>query len=261
VSSAGGPATRLDDYFDARRDAWDEDTWGGTLSRFTKVLDAAGWPSGRRTITDYTPRLVFGPADLGENNAAAYLDEVANSEGGYWFVDASGKVVAHDRLARANLATSTASQATISDSSADSLRYMGITVDGTSTQWIRNVVRQRRPYGSMQESRDATSVTAYGQLLDDLGSSMLRTDADVLTRTAARLAVRKDAKQRFMSVMWSPRSDSQYAKAALEIGNRVTVKRTPPGSVQYTQACFLEGVEHQVGVDGQWMVTWRLSPA
>jgi hypothetical protein len=123
------------------------------------------------------------------------------------------------------------------------------------------VIRQRRPYGSVQESRDATSVTAHGELLDDLGSSMLRSDADVATRVAARLAVRKDAKQRFTQVDWSPRDGLQYAKAALEIGNRVTVTRTPPGGVQYDQACFLEGIEHRISVDGQWIVTWRLSPA
>lgn len=74
-------------------------------------------------------------------------------------------------------------------------------------------------------------------------------------------------KLRFSSVVLSGRmTDSLWPHIlGLELGDRITVKRTPPPSGdRLIRECHIEGIRHEIalGDDKQeWITTWSLSPA
>jgi hypothetical protein len=169
-----------------------------------------------------------------------------------------GKVYCEDRRSRYVNARSTTSQATLTDDPAGTYRYETLIRDGQAQAWVRNRIVARRKFGSDLVAQD--SAYERGQA-EDLGTLMLRTEANVRALLDRRLASRKTPEDRFTQVGWTPRRGNQWALLARKISDRVTIVHTPPGGVELTRACWIEGVSHRINArTTTWSVLWRLSP-
>jgi hypothetical protein len=142
-----------------------------------------------------------------------------------------------------------------------------VQIDGNDIDFIRNMVAVAYPNGTVT-AKDATSVTAYGPQSDSVDGSTLPDTAGYIARQLAayRLRARKDPATRVPAVTVDMRGgDGLTANGptmiALDIGDRVQVKRRPNGATDpYNVACSTQGIAHNITPE-RWEVDLSLSPA
>jgi hypothetical protein len=194
-------------------------------------------------------------------NAYAYLQEIARSEDGRVYVNGAGKVVCEDRRERYTQARSTASQVTVSDSTSATSKYDRIVPDGQDAAVVRTRIVARRRFGSDLVAQ--TSATRRGQT-EDLGTLMLRDEANVQALLDRRLTARATPDTAVRMLGWSPRSNGgQWALLARHISDRVSVREHPQGvGSAVTRQYWIEGVRGSGNVRAaDWRGEWVLSPA
>lgn len=226
--------------------------------RVGRVLDDAGWSTAARVLT--TGISILTSATLVNANALGHLQAVALTENGRLFISASGGAYFQDRHQPFN---STVSNATFGDvSSNGELGYTDLTVSYDDTQ-IWNEIRSAGISGIDQVTADtATSQLHY--FTRTLGRSGLLIEDDNEASAAAGflLAQYKDPVLRIESIEITPDLDGTnlYPQAwGRELGDRVTVKRRPPGGSTISQQSFIEGVEHDLAIGVLTKARWRLS--
>lgn len=132
-----------------------------------------------------------------------------------------------------------------------------------SNREIRNEVTVTRDGGVAVTVTDSTSQTDYGVRSYSL-TTVASTDADSSTTAARILSRYKDPRLRIDGLtIASHQQPSDLLPQALgrEIGDRVTVVRTPQnvGSA-VSKEVIIEGVVHTITSD-QWLTAFNLSPA
>lgn len=236
---------------------WAEEPSG---TRAGRVLDAVDWRAADRDID--TGNTTVQAADIAGESALSHLQAVEATENGAFFVDGSGAAVFIQRHAFLTETVRTTSQATFSDAT-DDLPYADIVLS-YDDQRVINEARFTRDGGIEQVAVDTTSQTAY--LRHTLNRSGLLHTSDAEVRSAAQWVVAhyKDPATRVTAITLDPADNDDLWVQALsrEIGERVTVVRTPPGGGSpITQESIIEGVRHDIGPGMAWRTTFTLSPA
>lgn len=220
--------------------------------RVAAILDAAGWPAALRSLA--TGVSFLDPITLDKVSALEHIQQVADSESGRFFMDASGNAKFIDRHA----AYLTTSSATFGESE---ILYRDV-VFGGSDQLIYNEIICQRTDGEARSAVDATSQAAF--LTRSLSHTGLLIDNDNESENKAdfELALFKDFHPRIVALLLDGTADpgNVWPQAlGRELGDRLTVRKRPPGGgALIEQESFIEGIEHSVGV-GTWDTAVRLS--
>lgn len=231
-----------------------------TGARVGRVLTAAGWPTSDRNIET---GVVTCQATTLAQNALTELQNVADSEGGDLYVSSDGKVTFRQKYARLNASRSTTTQVTFSDDAAtvaagSAVGYTNIVRAGDG-DLIRNSVTRANVGGSAQTVTNSTSVSAYLSASDNKTDLVGETDTQALQVAQWISYLFAQWEQRVDSVDVSPASAPSVAwplMLGLELLDRVSVVRTPPGVSTITSKCFVQGIDWQ-GDPSNW--TCRLS--
>ncbi len=240
------------------------DPWTGDLSgaRIGRYLDLVAWPAADRDIG--TGVAVLQAAALAKQTVLPVMQNVELSEQGQLFMGADGKVVYRDRRWRFENTVAITSQATFGDDGTGAeLAYMDIVTDG-GAQFLRNHVIGSRQGGALVDATDSASITKFYERTDtDLSELQAATDDDVLSLVQWRVATRANPIARVTTLSIQPRHPTTgliAAVLALDIGERVTVKRRPQGvGTALSYVVLVEGISHQLDVAGNWTCTLYLS--
>jgi hypothetical protein len=232
-----------------------------TGARVGRVLDEIGWPAADRTLS--TGDTVHGPYIPDRQSAMGYMQDAETAEDGYLFIGKNGNVVLRDR----NWQWTQASVGTFSDDGSD-IPYEAITIDANSLEPLRTAVSVTYgPNDAYLKVEDSTAKTAYGPALEALSTPTL--DSSLTARSLAQYRLRawKDPATRITELTVQPRAKAATAYPvvlALELGDRITVERTPGNPVvgsQIVKSLTVQGISHSIDVDGTWLTTLYLSPA
>lgn len=235
-------------------------TFSGT--QIGAVLTKALWPSGLRAI-DAGQYVMRGEDEL-SGKALAIIQEIADSELGLFFMDASGNATFHDRARRGSNVRSTTSQARLIDTAGGTV-YQDLDPsydrDKITNEW------EVSPHsdvvgGTPQTVRDPDSVAEFF-LRSKPRQTRLASNADALAQGNQLLNETAQPNLRFDSLTVIPRNDAEWtAVLGLAVSDRVTVVREPvktaAGTV-YSRDCFIEGISWDLD-PSRMAVTFKLSP-
>jgi hypothetical protein len=228
-------------------------------ARVGRVLDEIGWPSADRDLS--TGDTVHGKYRPERSSALTYLRDVETAENGYLFLDASGKVTLRDRTWQ----WTRTSSGTFSDDGAG-LPYSDITIDANNVDVIRNVVSNTYgPNDAYLKVKDDDSVRYYGPSQETLSTPTLESSQTARALAEYWLRIAKDPSTRVIGLETKPRTNPATmfpVVLALELGDRITVERTPKGlGSQIVQDVVVQGYSHTISRELEWITSLYLSPA
>jgi hypothetical protein len=242
-------AERIAAHSAAALDGWDGDLSGARVAR---LLDRKDWPPFLRNLAAGVSML--GPASWGAGEAAmSVLQRWADTELGAFFAGKDGKLVWRSRHYALLNSASTTSQATFGDAhSAATLKYdnNGVALVRDETL-LRNPVQASRDGGVTVVVSDDAYVEKYGDRTWSAPTTEDQKDSAVRDRAIYLLARYKELGTRLADLVFTPRRDpSNLWPQALgrELGDRITVKRTPLGlNNEISTEQIIERVEHTFG--------------
>lgn len=220
--------------------------------RVANVLDDIPWPAGLRTIgTGNSTVSAVTFADDDETKALNHLlDIAATSEEGLFYVDGSGAAVfvgRHDLL----LSPYSVSQATFSDNPVGGeYGYVDLTPSYDRDHIINEWRGSRQGGTTVIVQQDAASQTKYLRRTDAF-TSWVTDDTELNYQAGWRLGRTKDPLNRVESITVKPGSNTAMWQAVLglDVGDRITVKETPPGfTVPKSGAYRIEHLDVQIPV-------------
>ncbi|WBB73227.1 hypothetical protein O7602_26665 [Micromonospora sp. WMMD1128] len=218
-------------------------------ARITRILDASGWPSADRQVATGDTTL---QATTLAGNQLTEMQLVQDTELGELYVDPVGRVVFRNRKAVLTEARSRVAQAVFGDggyAATGELPYADAK-PSTSDEGMANTVTVTREGGTAQTVLDAVSVSRYLTKTFTAQGLLLESDAEAEQYGRAVLYQFASPARRFAQVSFrTPRPEVAPAvwPAVLgrEFGDRVTVRRRPPGGGDpIVRDCFVRGVEH-----------------
>lgn len=231
-----------------------------TGARINRILTNAGWPAGERVID--TGLTTVQSTDLA-NNAWTEILLTADTEIGEVYFDATNRVVFRNRHAVITDTRSATSQATFGCDVGE-LTYDSVDVANDDTQ-VRNIIRISRVGGTVQEVQDADSIAEYQRKTWGRSDLIMQTDTEAADYAAYVLSFSKDAPLRFDSIRLTPTTDPDNLWPQVlgrELGDRITVKFTPPGGGAIIQRdAFIRGIKHDVAAPSRWVTVWSLQDA
>ena len=112
---------------------------------------------------------------------------------------------------------------------------------------------------------DTGSIAEYQRKTWGRSDLIMQTDAEAAEYAAYVLSFSKAAKLRFDSIRIMPTTDPDNLWPQVlgrELGDRITVKFTPPGGGAIIQRdAFIRGIKHDVAAPGRWVTVWTLQDA
>ena len=217
-------------------------------ARVTSILDLpeVNYPATRDIDT--------GAATLGggatfaidaNSNVLTYLQSVATSEQGYFFVAADGDLTFTDRIA----ASFTAPSAYFSDAGTD-IPYTSLSVM-YGQEFLYNKVVCTVEGGTDQIANDVASQTEYGISTLSLSGLLLVDDAAALVLAADLLDRYKEPEYRFdrIQTIYNPlASGDQVTLTAVDIADVVRITRTYPTGTpaSVTKDYSIENIRHVI---------------
>lgn len=231
-----------------------------TGARINRILDNAGWAAAARDID--TGLTTVQSTDLA-NNAWTEILLTADTEIGEVYFDATNRVVFRNRHAILNDTRSATSQAVFGCDPGE-LSYDTVDVANDDTQ-VRNIIRISRVGGTVQAVQDAGSIAEYQRKTWGRSDLIMQTDTEAADYAAYVLSFSKAAKLRFDQIRITPTTDPDNLWPQVlgrELGDRITVKFTPPGGGTIIQRdAFIRGIRHDVAAPGRWVTVWALQDA
>lgn len=228
------------------------------------ILDLLAWPAGLRNLQTGQSQAHGMTDQLLTGSALAYMQTLADTEGGQLFIDAAGKVNFFDRT-QTSLSPYTTPQITLGDGAGEE-PYLVDSVDPSfdDLDLYTDVTNSPADLGP-QRATNATAVTRYGTR--GLSRSTLHYSAqDALNQATFILNTHLLPIERVEQVTFTPMSDPAMlfpAALGLELLQRVKFVRRPmdgSGST-FSQESLVEGIEHSFSAERPvWQTTWRLSP-
>ena len=237
--------------------------WGERAGqRIGRILDNVGHPAVDRNIGT-------GETVLGQwTPASAYaLDEIRaceDTEQGLFFMSADGKATFLDRQYTYTGTRAVNSQLTFGTGAGEIPPY-DLVIAGNDIDFVRNVVTVTYPNGSVV-AKDQASVNLYGEQSDSVSAAELPTWGGSLARILAlwRLDRRDMPVSRVPMLTVKPLTDvANWALPLLqlELGDRVRVINRPStGTGNFDQFCTVQGIAHNISADGNWTISFYLSP-
>jgi len=179
------------------------------------------------------------------SNVLTYLQSVATSEQGYFFVAADGDLTFTDRIA----ASFTAPSAYFSDAGTD-IPYTSLSVM-YGQEFLYNKVVCQVEGGTDQIANDVASQTEYGISTLSLSGLLLVDDAAALTLAADLLDRYKEPEYRFdrIQTIYNPLSSgNQQTLTAVDIADVVRITRTYPTGTPatVTKDYSIENIRHVI---------------
>jgi hypothetical protein len=217
-------------------------------SRVTSILDLpeVNYPA-TRDIDAGAATLGGGATfDIDANsNVLTYLQQVATSEQGYFFVAADGDLTFTDRIA----ASFTAPSAYFSDAGSN-IPYTSLSVM-YGQEFLYNKVVCQVEGGTDQIANDVASQTEYGISTLSLSGLLLVDDAAALVLAADLLDRYKEPEYRFdrIQTIYNPLSSAnQVVLTAVDIADVVRITRTYPTGTPatVTKDYSIENIRHVI---------------
>lgn len=229
-------------------------------SQIVAILDAISWPSALRAIDAGISTI--SAASLTAANALQEINTIGvESELGNVFVDKDGDIVFHDRHRRRKSPYLTP-VATFGDGGPGEIPYRDLD-PVFDTSRVKNRAVVTRTGGTAQTFQNDTSVTKRGRRTITR-APRLTADAESMAMAEFLVAKFHTPSMRFEKLEWVYRgSDAHWATIlALEVSDRVTVLRRPPGGGDPVEKdCHVEAVEHDFAPGNRWRTVLSLSPA
>lgn len=231
-----------------------------TDSRITALLTKAKWPTDGADLA-LGQSSVLGLMTTG-NNALSMLKEVETAEQGRLFMSVDGKVkfVARNGLGTGNYVVV---QGQFDDlaftNPSHGISYSDITLT-YDDRYIFNDVTTKQPNGASYRAQDTTSQNQYFLRASTI-DNLIVDDGYLLSNTAiSRLSQYKQPQMRIDSLTVNGRAETskQTILVGLDIGDRVTVVRTPATGSAITKALIIEGIKHVITPES-WEVTFNTS--
>lgn len=225
--------------------------WAGddTGERVARLLDLKGWPPFLRNIS--TGISILGPASWSAGESVlSVLQNWAATEVGAFFIGKSGEIVWRSRHFPLLDSSATTTQATFGDAhSAATLKYVDDDFSMRRDEaLIRNPVQASRSGGVTVTVSDAAYVEKYGDRTWAAPVTEDQQDYTVRDRATYFLSRYKELGTRLANMTVNPRRDATNLWPAvldLELGERITVKRTPLGlNNEISSDQIIERIEH-----------------
>lgn len=229
-------------------------------ARTARILDSADWNADDRSISAGDSTLQATTLD---GNVMSELLLTQDSELGELYVDTLGNVVFRNRLALLTDARSNTAQAIFGDAGigAGEIPFAASPVD-YDDQTLANRVSITRVGGTEQVAEDTASQAKYLRKTYPRTDLIMETDGEALNYAGQLLSQAKEPELRFRQV------DFNVARAgtgdlvwpallARELGDRVTVRRRPPGGGAVNERdVFIRGIA--MSSDGSdWKVSFN----
>lgn len=231
-----------------------------TGARVGRILDSAAWSSVDRVVATGDSTLQATTLNGSAWDEALLAND---SEIGELYFDAAGRVVFRNRLALMQDSRSNTSQATFGDSGAE-LKYVGITPDYDDTA-LYNLARITRSGGAEQTSEDSSSIASYLTHVFERSDLLLETDGAAADWGSWVVSQAKDPERRFAQLVVDAHGDATNLFPQVltrEIGDRITVKRRPPGGGSViSRDVIIRGIAHDIDRSLTWRTTWQLQSA
>lgn len=240
--------------------------WAGQRSgqRVGVALDTVGWPAGDRVIDTGQSTLATPAASLASTKVLDYLQKVEQSESGYLFQNADGKIVFINRQAFL-AAPYTVSQATFGDGGGSEIPY-----DPAPEMWLDDTdvypeAISSRVGGQPQRAIDNAAEDRYGPATLSIDSLLYDTDNQALDLSNWNVQHYKSPVVRVGKIrihagvldrsLWP-------TLLGLEIGERVTVLRrpVPKTTPAATFDQLVESIAHTFTENGDWWIELALGP-
>jgi hypothetical protein len=235
--------------------------------RLGRIADYIGWPAGDRDFDADSPALraltLSGQKALGEAQlaAAADLGEMYMSRDNAWTYWGHRK-----RLSDSGSITSAATLG--EDTAGGEYAYADLVVDDSSDELIFNRCTVTGTFAGVTvtlDVTDAASVTQFGPREKPLGTTILQNRNVAQNNVEWILAHFAQPIYRVKSLKIYPLVKPSTLipfVLGLEVGDRITVKSRPMnlGSVD-SQDVYVEGIDHDFNVNGDWMVNLSVSQA
>jgi hypothetical protein len=190
---------------------------------------------------------------------ADYIQTIADTEGGEWYVDTDGFAVFKDRH---NRLTKLTPSVTFGDGAGEIPYQGGELVINYDPTYVLNDITVSRLNGATVAVQDSTSVATYFPR-SYTRQSQSQADSDVTDQAFFLLSRYKDPHARPETITLTPARNPAAFPAALgtNIGDLVRVKKRPLGAPPITIDCFVERIEHSFDAQsGDWITHVTLSP-
>ena len=228
-------------------------------ARIEDVLDFAGF-GDERTIAAGQSTIIESELDE-SNTLLEHLQHVAFSENGRFFLSASGRPTFRDRHTELKDPYRT-SLCTFGDAAGE-LPY--ITAEFSyGDDPLYNEASVSRAGGEVQTASDAGSQAAYLARTIERQNLLIGSDEEALSAAQWLVARYAEPQLRIRSLEIEPERDPGTLwplVLAFELGDRITVKRRPPGGGSpISQESRIERIRHQIGPK-RWRIIIDVSPA
>lgn len=222
------------------------------------LLNAAGWPSGDRSIQN-GKSLIQGYSVSG-GSVLSYAQAITDTEGGVLFISRDGLLTFKNRHNRLILTTT----ATFGDGGGAELPYADAQLD-YGERFIYNTVRLTRAGGAEQSVQDGPSSLAYFPRAYPSKSGLLQTtDNEVANQAAFYLGSSKDPRTRITSLRINGEASPSTlwpVLLAADLQQQYTVIRRPPGGGTITKTGVLESINFTMNSNTALEVEWGFSPS
>jgi hypothetical protein len=217
-------------------------------ARVSAVLGVnSSWWSGGTAISSGDSTLAAGTAT---GNVLQYLNTVARSEAGTFFVSRDGVLSFRNRYYEVGGTALVMADDGSGDVAYESLGRLSAAED------LRTVAVAERD-GTAIEVQSDLGVLRYGVRTVDLGEMLLLTDELVEARLDFELDRRDTPFPTVSEVQVSQLRQASTAVIGLELGDPVEVLFSPPGVSQVTEEGVVGAVTHQFTVGAGWRTTVR----
>lgn len=226
-------------------------------ARINRILDSVSWPAADRVVATGDTTLQATTLD---GDALNEMFLVQDTELGELYVDGGGRVVFRNRSAIFNEARSNVSQATFGDDPAE-LSYQDVTVAYDDTGLV-NRAQIAREGGTQQTADNIESQQQWLVRTHNRTDLLMQTDTTALDYAQFLVFIGKDPELRFASLSIPAHEDDTLWPHVLgrEIGDRITVRRRPPGGGSTIERdVFIRGIQHEI--TDRWITTWTLQSA
>lgn len=232
-----------------------------TDERIDLILSRTEWPSdGTDLATGSSTVLGIVTTD---RNALEALKEMETAEQGRLFMSADGQIKFVDR-AGLGAGKYVTSQGQFDDYELDDLSH-GISYTNLTfsydDRFIFNDIITQQPNGVLYEVEDASSQTQYGKRTSKIDNLMVDTGYLLANTAESRLSQYKQPTIRLETLSVDGRLEpiKQDPLLSFEIGDRITVIRTPSTGAPIQKQLIIEGIKHNFTTE-TWSVQFNTSP-
>lgn len=237
-----------------------------TGDRLGWILDRLGIPTTRRQLD--TGTTVASAAELDRVAALDYAQAVEATELGQFFFDGDGNAVFHDQDRRTNAALKH-TYADMPNAAAQEHLY----VDASPSQGnelVYNDIEVSAPDLPTVRAADGASQVSFWPSSYD-HSTLLTTEVEMQDRASLLLSRFKIPRDNLKAMLLEPRREADAYKSttawphalALEVSNKLHVRRQPPGGGELLYETFVESIRDSVEAGGtrRWSITVGMSVA